>query len=95
VDAHIRKDYKEAFRLYRLSAEQEHASAQHNLGAMYDNGQGILQDYALAHMWFNLSGSNGNKLAVKNRDRIEKLMSPSQIEKAQDMARNWKPTKKK
>ena len=60
---------------------------------MYDNGQGVLQDYALAHMWFNLSGSNGNKQAVKNRDIVEERMSPSQIEKAQDMARNWKPKK--
>ena len=60
---------------------------------MYDNGQGVLQDYALAHMWFNLSGINGDKSAVKNRDIIEKRMSPSQIEKAQEMARNWKPKK--
>jgi uncharacterized protein len=50
---------------------------------MYDNGQGVLQDYALAHMWFNLSGSNGDKIAVKNRDIIEKKMSKQQIEKAQ------------
>ena len=61
---------------------------------MYFKGTGVLQDYALAHMWFNLSGSNGNKNAVFNRDIIEKRMSPSQIEKAQEMARNWKPTKK-
>ena len=60
---------------------------------MYEIGQGVLQDYALAHMWFNLCGSNGYKNAVKNRDIIEKGMSPTQIEKAQEMARNWKPTK--
>ena len=40
----------------------------------------------------NLAGSNGNKNAVKNRDKTEKRMSPSQIEKEQDMARNLKPT---
>ena len=90
----VPQDYKEAVRLYRLSAEQENAKAQFYLGAMYETGQGVLQDYALAHMWFNLSGSNGNKNAVFNRDIIEKRMSPSQIEKAQRMARNWKPTKK-
>jgi uncharacterized protein len=90
----VPQDYKEAVRLYRLSAEQGNAGGQLNLGFMYAKGTGVLQDYALAHMWFNLSGSNGNKQAVKNRDIIEKRMSPSQIEKAQDMARNWKPTKK-
>ena len=31
----------EAVRWYRLAAEQGLASAQHNLGVMYDNGQGV------------------------------------------------------
>ena len=44
-------------------------------------------------MWFNLSGSNGDKDAVENRNIIEKRMTPSQIEKAQEMAKNWKPKK--
>ena len=61
---------------------------------MYAEGNGVLQDYALAHMWWNISGSNGHKNAVKYRDIVEKRMSPSQIEEAQRMARNWKPTKK-
>ncbi len=60
---------------------------------MYFEGKGVLQDYALAHMWFNLCGSNGGKDCVKNRDIVEKKMTPSQIEKAQEMARNWKPKK--
>ena len=41
---------------------------------MYEKGTGVPQDYALAHMWFNLSGSNGYKDAVKNREIIEKVM---------------------
>jgi len=44
-------------------------------------------------MWFNLSASNGNKDAVITRDVVEEKMTPSQIEKAQEMARNWKPKK--
>ena len=94
LDAYNKQDYKEAVRLYRLSAEQGFAGAQYNLGVMYGKGLGVPQDYALAHMWFNLSGSNGNKGAVENRDIMQKMVTPSQIEKAQDMARNWKPTKK-
>ena len=89
----VPQDYKEAVRLYRIAAEQGVALAQYSLGFMHAKGTGVLQDYALAHMWFNLSGSNGNKNAVFNRDIIEKRMSPSQIEKAQEMARNWKPKK--
>ena len=90
----VPQDYKEAVKWFRLSAEKGYASAQFNLGLMYVKGQGVLQDYALAHMWFNIAGSNGNKDAVKNRNIVEKKMSKQQIEKAQEMARNWKPTTK-
>jgi uncharacterized protein len=87
-------DSKSAISVYRVAAEQGHASAQFYLGIMHYNGQGVPQDYALAHMWFNLAGSNGHKLAVDNRNMAEKKMSPSQIEKARKMAGNWKPTNK-
>ena len=60
---------------------------------MYVNGQGVPQDYVSAHMWFNLSGSNGYEDAVGNRNILEKKMSKQQIEKAQELARNWKPKK--
>jgi len=93
MDAYDRQDYKTAYRLWLPLAEQGEASAQYNLGAMYDQGLGVPQDYALAHMWFNLFGSNGHKDGVTNRNTVEKKMSPSQIEKAKEMARNWKPKK--
>jgi uncharacterized protein len=89
----VPQDYKEAVKWYRLSAEQGNALGQNNLGSMYAMGHGVLQHYALAHMWFNLSGSNGNKVGVESRKKIEKRMSKTQIEKAQEMARNWKPKK--
>ncbi len=60
---------------------------------MYRFGQGVPQDYALAHMWLNLSASNGHKNAVEYRNSVEKKMSPQQIEEAQRLARNWKPKK--
>ena len=89
----VPQDFKQAVRLFRLSAEQGHALGQTNLGFMYANGQGVPQDYVSAHMWWNLAGSNGNKDAVKNRNILEKKMTKQQIEKAQEMARNWKPKK--
>ena len=60
---------------------------------MYRIGQGVQQDHVLAHMWWNLSASNGDKGAIKSRNIIETKMTPSQIEKAQEMAINWKPKK--
>ena len=89
----VSQDYKEAVKWYRISAEQGYAETQFILGTMYKDGQGVLQDYALAHMWFNLCGSRGNKDCVKNRSMVEGKMTPQQIEKAQEMAGNWKPKK--
>ena len=83
----VTQDYKEAVRLYRLSADQGNADAQFYLGFMYEVGQGVTQDYVRAHMWLNISASSGDKIAKSNRDIIAKRMTPTQIEKAQEMAR--------
>ena len=90
----VPQDYKESIKWYRLSAEQGFASAQYNLGVMYAKGRGFPQDYILAHMWLNLSGANGYKRGIKLRNLAEKKMTASQIEKARELARNWKPTSK-
>ena len=89
----VLQDYKEAIKWYLLAAEQEYSLAQNTVGAMYAQGQGVPQDYVLAHMWFNLASSKGNKNYAHNRNMMEGKMTPSQIEKAQEMARNWKPNK--
>ena len=64
-------DIAEAMRWYRLASEQGHADAQYNLGVSYARGEGIPQDDAQAHMWFNLAASRltGEKRdsAVRNR----------------------------
>ena len=41
------------------------ADAQNNLGVMYERGHGVPQDYLMAHMWYNLAGSEGSGLAQK------------------------------
>ena len=86
----VTQDYKQAEKWYRKAAKQGLAHAQGNLGFMYGMGQGVVQDNKIAHMWFNIAATNGNsKKAAKNRDIIAKEMTPSQIEKAQYMAREW------
>ena len=40
-------------------------------------------------MWWDILASSGESDAAKNRDLIAKEITPSQIEKAQDMAREW------
>ena len=56
---------------------------------MYGGRQGVTQNYVLANVWWNIAASSGDKDSIYNRDLFAKEMSPSQIEKAQDMARKW------
>ena len=89
-----RQDYKEAVKWYRLAAEQGGAGAHIVLGEMYFQGQGVPQDYVSAHMWWSICGSSGKKECAELINIVKKKMTPSQIEKAQELARNWKPTTK-
>jgi hypothetical protein len=61
---------------------------------LYENGDGIKQDYVRAHMWFSLA-SGKNIIARDERDRITKKMAPSQITDAQNMARDCERKKYK
>ena len=83
----VAQNYQEALKWYRLAAAQGLATAQYNLGYMYSQGQGVTQNSYSAHMWFNLASSAGHANGAKIRDLIAKMMTPQQIEKAQDMAR--------
>ena len=83
----VPQDYKEAVKWYRKAAEQGDAKAQSILGSMYYLGQGVLQDDVMAHMYWNIAAVSGHKDAIKNRGIIEKQMTASQIEKAQDFVR--------
>ena len=84
-------------RWYRKSADQGYAAAQFNLAGMYYRGQGIPQDYVQAHMWLTLAAFTLSQTeaasAVKIRDIIAAKMTPAQILMAQELSREWKPTK--
>ena len=84
-----KKSIPQALSILINDAENRVTEAQNKLGEVYLEGKGLPQDYVLAHMWFNLAGSQINEDAIRNRNTLERKMSPSQIEKAQEMARNW------
>ena len=60
---------------------------------MYDNGEGVPQDYVRAHKWLNLAASRAsaekNKKYGSARDRVAKKMTSAQIAEAQRLAREW------
>ena len=62
------------------------AKAQNNLGVMYGDGRGVVQDYVTAHMWGNIARANGSDNGGKLVDSLEPLMSRAQIAAAQERA---------
>jgi hypothetical protein len=54
---------------------------------MYGKGKGVLQDSVYAHMWSNIASANGSQYGKDIRDNEAKRMTSSQIEKAQELAR--------
>ena len=83
----VPQHHKKAMKWYRLAAKQGYAGAQYNLGLMYAKGQGVAQDNVYAHMWLDIAASSGDENAPEARDILEKQMTPSQLEKAQELAR--------
>ena len=57
---------KQAVYWYKKSAEQGTARVQYNLGVMYQNGQGVLQDYKQAIYWYKKSAEQGHADAQYN-----------------------------
>ena len=54
LDAVQRGDYTTALREWKPLAEHGNADAQFNLGVMYDDGEGVPQDYKTAVKWYRL-----------------------------------------
>ena len=73
----------------RVKAENGDASAQNHLGFIYYGGKGVVQDYVMAHMHWNIVSVSGYKDAIKNRGIVEKKMTATQIAEAQKLAREW------
>lgn len=63
IDAYSAGDYAAVLQEWRQLADQRNARAQNNLGNMYYLGQGVAQDYILAHMWSNIAAANSRTAA--------------------------------
>ena len=91
----VPQSYPKAIQWWRKAAAQGGSRAQNSLGALYEKGIGAPMNLILAYKWYSLSAIQdpAYKSAVKSQlDRITQLMTPAQIAKAQNLAREWKPT---
>jgi hypothetical protein len=52
-------------------------------------GKGTPKNNQYAHMWFNLAGSNGLKVARHYRIRVEKQLTAPEIARAKYLAKQW------
>jgi TPR repeat protein len=64
--AYNRGDLATALRLWRPLAEQGDARAQNALGRMYDEGQGVPQDYVEAVRWYRMAAEQGYAYGENN-----------------------------
>jgi hypothetical protein len=84
-----KQDYKESIKWFTKSAEQGDSKSQYNLGEIYQEGKGIPKNNVMAYMFFNLAAVNGDEVKIKSRNKVASKMTPSQLEKSQDKAREW------
>ncbi|MBX3302653.1 MAG: sel1 repeat family protein [Nitrospira sp.] len=87
----IPQDYQEALRWCRLAADQRHGAAMFLIATYHEKARGIPKDIVQAYQWYNLAAANGHEDGAKWRDRLARDMTPTQIAKAQFLARNWTP----
>lgn len=89
----VPQDVVQAVAWHRRAAEQGQLEAQLMLGFAYGLGQGVSQDYVESYKWFNLAASRASaenqKTYAEGRDAMAKLMTPAQLAKAQQRAREW------
>lgn len=85
------KDDQLSVEWHQKAANQGNVTSQNNLGVAYEHGIGITKDAQSAYYWYLLAAAEGEKKALKNRDRIERILTPSEKANAQTAARDWKP----
>jgi TPR repeat protein len=85
----VTQDFAQAVFWFQKAAEQGFTQAQYNLGMMYYKGEGVRKDYVEAYKWHSIAYASGEKLPKDVRDSIIEVMTPSEIDSARKLAREW------
>ena len=75
----------------RKAAEQGHPMAQADLGMLYAMGLIVRKNLIEADKWLTLSSRQGYGPGTRGMKDLEEKMQKDQIEKAKELADNWKP----
>jgi len=79
----VSQNYTEALKWFNKAAKQNDRKAQYNLGVIYASGVGVPQDNIKAYAWLILAYSNGYEQAKDNILILNKVMTASEMEKAE------------
>jgi TPR repeat protein len=66
------QSYEKALEWYSKAAAQNDATAQNNLGVLYENGQGVIQSSQKALEWYRKAAAQGNIDAQNNLVEMSK-----------------------
>ncbi len=90
----VPQNFPEAVKWYKKAAEAGVPEAQFKLAVKYFRGEGVPQDYVLAHMWSNLAAATATGKTAERymalRARITEKMTAQDISEAQRLAREWR-----
>ncbi|MBF0296927.1 MAG: sel1 repeat family protein [Magnetococcales bacterium] len=88
----VEPDPVRAAEWFLLAAHQSDAKAQNNLGILCATGEGMPQNMIQARMWFLLATRGGLDDARDNLELSAEEMTPDEIDRAEQLAREWRPS---
>lgn len=80
---------------YRIAAEGGGPVAQMNLGDLYAGGRGVTKDRVQAYFWLALAAKQGREWAAKRLSRLERRMTPQELQKAKSQVAAFRPARRK
>lgn len=66
----VQKNSKEAFKWFKIAAEQGNVESQFQLGLLYYNGEGVKKDVKEAFRWFKMAAAQDHPKAQNNLSRM-------------------------
>ena len=97
LHANYERNYAKAYAILVSCVERDEGGCQWLLGAYYETGVHVSADIVLAYKWYALAPNarrNAMSISAEARDRIAKLMTPAELQRARELIRQWQAEKR-
>jgi TPR repeat protein len=91
----VQQDFAQAAKWFRQAAQRGHVQAQHDLGMLYHEGQGVEKDPRWAYYWIKVAALQGDDKAEESLKKVSVGMSADQVREAERQAAEWMAKAKK